>query len=519
MATDGASEPEGIDALGPTMDEHFDALFGDERSLLDADPAALTADGVLSFLEQVQDEQSRLASLEVHGLTAFAGAHARRREFTVLDPESDRERLLVIEDESCEEAAAALRRSPAQVRNQLADARLLAGPLARTRRALEVGRITAGHARVVVEAARRLSTASVAWQDPSIDTPGDAADRAAFHATCARIERRVLRHAERSTVARTRLLARRVVATVDAAGQEERRRRARQHVDVSVCAEDDGLALLQARMPMIDAARAWAALDARARRSSADCAATLGQLRVTALLEAVCGPADHDAGLLSGSASAGAGAAGAGAAGVGAAGAGAAGAAVVTAMINVTVPLDSLLGITDQPGAVTLGLSASEPVSAEAVRELLHREETPAILRRLVLDPASGHLVDRGRRTYAVDGPLREFISLRDGVCRFPGCLRAASRCQMDHATPWQDGGPSDRENLGPLCTRHHQLKTHAGWEITQSGTDGSCRWRSPMGRVYHSYPIGPLGDVDGARGSASPPPFEVETDVDPPPF
>ena len=148
MDRDGTPDPEGIDALEPTMDEHFDALMQDERCLLDADPTTLAADGVLGFLEQVQNEQSRLAALEVHGLTAFAGAHVRRREFTVLDPESDRERQLVIEDEACEEAAAALRRSPLQVRNQLADARLLAGPLARTRRALEVGRITTGHARV-----------------------------------------------------------------------------------------------------------------------------------------------------------------------------------------------------------------------------------------------------------------------------------------------------------------------------------------------------------------------------------
>ena len=158
-------------------------------------------------------------------------------------------------------------------------------------------------------------------------------------------------------------------------------------------------------------------------------------------------------------------------------------------------------------------------MSAEAIRELLHREETPAILRRLVLDPSTGALLDRGRRTYAVDGSLRAFIALRDGVCRFPGCQRAASRCQMDHAIAWQDGGSTDRSNLGPLCTRHHQLKTHARWDITQSADDGMCVWRSPMGRVYHSFPLGPMGDADGVPTGAPPPPVTGETDVDPPPF
>jgi hypothetical protein len=158
-------------------------------------------------------------------------------------------------------------------------------------------------------------------------------------------------------------------------------------------------------------------------------------------------------------------------------------------------------------------------VSAEAIRELLHRDETPAILRRLVLDPTTGALLDRGRRSYAVDGSLRAFITLRDGVCRFPGCQRAASRCQIDHATAWQDGGATDRDNLGPLCTRHHQLKTHARWDITQSAADGTCVWRSPIGRVYHSYPLGPVGDADDVREGAPPPPFSLATGVDPPPF
>ncbi len=200
-------------------------------------------------------------------------------------------------------------------------------------------------------------------------------------------------------------------------------------------------------------------------------------------------------------------------------GAAASPAAAVTATINVTIPLDSLLGLAEHPGAVTLGSSAAEPVSAEAIRELLHRDETPAILRRLVLDPSTGALLDRGRRTYAVDGSLRAFIALRDGVCRFPGCQRAASRCQMDHAIAWQDGGSTDRSNLGPLCTRHHQLKTHARWDITQSADDGTCVWRSPMGRVYHSFPLGPMGDADGVPTGAPPPPVTGETDVDPPPF
>lgn len=485
MAIDGVQPGVCLVDAPPTSDEQFALLLAEERSLLDDDPHELTADGVLDFLAQVQAQQARLAAMEADGLAAFVGAYARRREVTVLDPESDAQRVLMIEDEACEEVAAALRRSPTQVRSQAADARLLAGPLARTRVSLARGQISAGHARVIVAAARRLSTAPAAWGDPASDTPAQARDRAAFAVACRRLEKRVLARAARVTVARTALLARRAVAAIDVAGQEEQRRRARASIDVAVWPEDDGLAVLQARMPVLDAARAWAALDAHARAAGGDCAATLGQLRAAALVDALCGPSDASA--------------------------------AVTAAIGVTVPLGSLLGVSDDPGTVRLGTGAPQPVDAEAIRELLRDPDAPATLRRLVTDPVSGQLLDRGRRAYAVDGALRAFVVLRDGVCRFPGCLRAASTCQVDHANAWSDGGRSDRDNLGPLCTRHHQLKTHASWEITRSNPDGSCTWRSPLGRVYPWFPLGPLGDL--AADSVDQPPTVPERETDPPPF
>ena len=46
-------------------------------------------------------------------------------------------------------------------------------------------------------------------------------------------------------------------------------------------------------------------------------------------------------------------------------------------------------------------------------------------------------------------------------------------------------------ENLGPLCRRHHRLKTfHSGWSYTQLDP-GTYLWRSPHGYHY-------LRDQDG---------------------
>ena len=38
--------------------------------------------------------------------------------------------------------------------------------------------------------------------------------------------------------------------------------------------------------------------------------------------------------------------------------------------------------------------------------------------------------------------------------------------------------------NYGPLTTRHHRLKTHAGWQVQQP-FPGIYVWRDPHGAFY----------------------------------
>ncbi|MDP1876103.1 MAG: HNH endonuclease signature motif containing protein [Actinomycetota bacterium] len=155
--------------------------------------------------------------------------------------------------------------------------------------------------------------------------------------------------------------------------------------------------------------------------------------------------------------------------------------------LDVVIDLATLLGLRDDPAT----LPGSGPIAADEARDLLATLPPDAALtiRRLVADPITGHLLDAGRTRYRIPDPLRAFITARDHACRFPGCARRADRCEIDHAQPWDDHGTTSRGNLGALCTRHHQLKTHAGWQITTSTDDGTCTWQSPMGRTYHHHP------------------------------
>lgn len=147
----------------------------------------------------------------------------------------------------------------------------------------------------------------------------------------------------------------------------------------------------------------------------------------------------------------------------------------------------------------------------EALGRLLTDPAVTRSLRPVVAHP-DGHVLDVGRRAYALPTALRRLIVARDATCRFPGCTRPASRCQVDHADSWDEGGRSDVANLGALCTRHHQAKTHAGWRIVDSHADGSCTWVSPLGRRYARGPTAvvaiPPPQASSERVATGPPPF-----------
>ena len=115
-------------------------------------------------------------------------------------------------------------------------------------------------------------------------------------------------------------------------------------------------------------------------------------------------------------------------------------------------------------------IRGADPVSADVLRDLLADPEVAVTMRRLVTDPVTGHLLDYGRRTYARSrSGCATTSSPETGPAGSPAATGEQTACQLDHATAWDDGGETNPANLGALCVRHHQLKTHAGWDITDS--------------------------------------------------
>jgi hypothetical protein len=86
---------------------------------------------------------------------------------------------------------------------------------------------------------------------------------------------------------------------------------------------------------------------------------------------------------------------------------------------------------------------------------------------------------------YQVPDRLAAQTAERDLTCVFPWCTRPAEACDDDHVIPYAEGGQTASDNIGPLCRRHHRLKTHhSGWGYTVL-EPGSYLWHSPHGYQF----------------------------------
>jgi hypothetical protein len=245
--------------------------------------------------------------------------------------------------------------------------------------------------------------------------------------------------------------------------------------DVFVVDEIDGLSTLMARLSTETAHALMSAINAATGSTGHDSAGTVGERRCAVLVDLLLGPT---------------------------AGATASPAPSVVANLDILIDLPTLASLrADAVADGPVELAGAGPMVADALLDLLLDPRVGITMRRLVVDPDTRHLLDVGRRRYEVTDALRGFIVSRDRTCRFPGCRRPARLCQIDHAEAWQDGGSTDIANLGALCTRHHQLKTHGGWDLDPLGPDGSCRWTSPLRRTHEHAPTAFL-----AAGAGPPP-------------
>jgi hypothetical protein len=149
--------------------------------------------------------------------------------------------------------------------------------------------------------------------------------------------------------------------------------------------------------------------------------------------------------------------------------------------VQVVIRLETLLGLDDRASEVTsLG-----PIPADLARALAADGRW-----RAWLTDAEGAVTATGSIGYVPSAAVARLVRAREPHCRFPGCRQPAVRCDLDHALPWPQGRTT-ADNLGPLCRRHHNLKTHGSWELRPGEPDGSpgWSWRTPAGLTVADQP------------------------------
>jgi hypothetical protein len=188
------------------------------------------------------------------------------------------------------------------------------------------------------------------------------------------------------------------------------------------------------------------------------------------------------------------------------------------ALINLTVPLATHLGLADQPGLAT----GFGPLDGPLARHLTTLAATdprtrccltltgpdgsaighgclpgPGALATLGTQPVTVTITPLARGScdhshqepgYQPSRKLRHLIAARTPTCTAPGCRQPAARCDLDHTTPYDQGGRTCQCGLAPLCRHHHRCKQSEGWQLQQPAP-GVMQWTTPAGRRYVSTP------------------------------
>ncbi|HEU5387041.1 MAG TPA: DUF222 domain-containing protein [Streptosporangiaceae bacterium] len=83
---------------------------------------------------------------------------------------------------------------------------------------------------------------------------------------------------------------------------------------------------------------------------------------------------------------------------------------------------------------------------------------------------------------------LRHLTQIRHATCTGPMCERPSGRADFEHNIPYDKGGRTCLCNAGPKCRHEHRLKQDPKWKVEQH-PDGSFTWTTPSGRQYTTGP------------------------------
>lgn len=129
-------------------------------------------------------------------------------------------------------------------------------------------------------------------------------------------------------------------------------------------------------------------------------------------------------------------------------------------------------------------LADGTPIPIDTVRRLA----CCANIYRVVI-AATGEVLDMGRETRTATRAQRRALRAMYRTCVYPDCTVTFDRCEIHHVHWWEHHGPSDLDNLVPVCWRHHHLVHDRGWTLhLEQGR--TIHWTRPDGTPHATIPL-----------------------------
>ncbi|MBB5631823.1 hypothetical protein BKA04_000046 [Cryobacterium mesophilum] len=391
----------------------------------------------LGAIERARSALFAEEALELMGMVRMAVAEA--------GPRADVD--LVVRSVTAE-IAVARHLSDRTMQSRVSEAWRLVEDFPFTLHALEGGRVSVAHARV-------LMAEGMTIQDPQRRVDYESA---------------VLERVDSVTPGRLRRLARAAASSIAEVSCEDRHAKAMEDRSVSCTERDNGMSEIVAVIPTILAAgivdrltqlgkavKAARIADPHTPDTSPVDARTLDQLRADLFCDLLltAEPSGHPHAAVD----------------------------AIRAEVAILIPALTLLGESDEPATILgrgpIGLDDALRMAANA----------PSLV-RVITDPVTDMVL--ATDNYRTTKKLRRYLRRRDGRCRCPSCNRSAWRSDIDHTIPFSDGGPTEPGNLACLCPGHHTIKHLPGWSLRQL-EPGVLEWTTPHGIVAVDRPDTPV--------------------------
>lgn len=156
-------------------------------------------------------------------------------------------------------------------------------------------------------------------------------------------------------------------------------------------------------------------------------------------------------------------------------------------VVNLTVPIQTVMGLSDDPGM----LSGGTVVPAALARVIA--QQPGGTWHRMLTDPA-GRMVELSTASYRPTKAIWEHVVAEHGTCFRSGCDVPATEAELDHRVRWPEG-KTEPGNLWPGCKTDHKAKHAPGFSIVQTA-GGSFELRTPAGfRHRINRPEHPVGE------------------------